>query len=217
MTESSRSSLAENGLSVVNLSCVRDDRNLFSGLSFSLNFGQLLYIEGRNGSGKTSLLRILTGIRLPDEGDVLWKGASIVQLSSAYHAEMSYVGHHDGIKKELTVEENLAMARALGEPGHHTLDAALDKVRLAGYQDVKAHNLSAGQKRRLSLARLLVTDAPLWILDEPFTSLDVDGITVIEKMIEEHIVAGGMSIMTSHHQLNLPPERVERINLSQQG
>lgn len=213
MTEPATANATEE-LTVVDLSCIRDDRELFSGLNFSLKFGQLLYIEGRNGSGKTSLLRILTGIRLPEDGEVQWRGKSIEKLGASYHAEMSYVGHHDGIKKELTVEENLAMARALGEPGRFTLNDALTKVRLAGYQDVKAHNLSAGQKRRLSLARLLVTDAPLWILDEPFTSLDVEGIAVIEAMIEEHINAGGMAVMTSHHQLNLSPERVERINLS---
>jgi heme exporter protein A len=193
------------------LECSRDDRTLFSNLDFRLEAGIL---EGRNGSGKTSLLRILCGIRLPDAGTVTWGDTAIDKLGPDYHMHMAYIGHRDGIKLDLTPLENLAMARALGMPNEITLEAALAKVDLAGYEDVLTRNLSAGQQRRLALARLLVTDTSLWILDEPFTSLDVHGISVIEELLEAHTTAGGMLAVTSHHAVNLQNTTVQRINLS---
>ena len=196
------------------LECVRDDRVLFSELSFTLQAGQALLLEGRNGSGKTSLLRILCGIRLPDEGEISWNGTDINRLGPDYHVHTSYVGHRDGNKLDLTPLENLAMARALGRASDLTLQQALEKVELYGFEDVPTRNLSAGQQRRLALARLLVTDAELWILDEPFTSLDVHGIELIEQLLDQHTSAGGMLAVTSHHVVNLDNNRVQRINLS---
>jgi heme exporter protein A len=196
------------------LECIRDDRTLFSGLAFRLEAGQALLLEGRNGSGKTSLLRILCGIRLADGGEITWGGTDINKLGADYHEHTAYVGHRDGIKLDLTPLENLAMARALGIPSDMTLEAALGKVDLYGFEDTLARNLSAGQQRRLALARLLVVDAPLWILDEPFTSLDVHGIGVVEELLEEHTAAGGMLAMTSHHTVNLTGTPVHTINLS---
>jgi heme exporter protein A len=196
------------------LECVRDDRVLFSKLAFRLESGQALLLEGRNGSGKTSLLRILCGIRMPDAGQVQWNGSDIQRLGADYYQHTAYVGHRDGNKLDLTTEENLAMARALGRPGACTPVQALEKVELSGYEDVLTRNLSAGQQRRLALARLLVTDACLWILDEPFTSLDVHGIRLIEELLESHTRAGGMLAVTSHHAVNLDNTTVHRINLS---
>lgn len=195
-----------------NLSCIRDDRVLFEGLNFSVNSGQALLLEGKNGSGKTSLLRILCGFREPDAGQVRWCGNEI--SDGNYYADMAYVGHLDGIKKELTVSENLDVALALDKPGGYRIADALGRVRLAGYEDALVQTLSAGQKRRLSLARLLVTQKCLWILDEPFTSLDKQGIILIEALMAEHCANGGLIVLTSHHDLNLHGVNLQRIQLS---
>lgn len=199
-------------LEVNNLSCIRDDRVLFEGLNFSLNHHQVLLLEGKNGSGKTSLLRILCGFREQDAGEIRWCDRAI--NDSDYFAQMAYVGHLDGVKKELTVTENLRMSLALSQAGKYSIEQALDKVLLAGYDDALVQSLSAGQKRRLSLARLLITRKSLWILDEPFTSLDKEGIKLIESLMHEHIIDGGMIILTSHHDLVLHEADVQKINLS---
>jgi heme exporter protein A len=194
------------------LSCIRDDRELFTGLGFTVNPRQVLLLEGNNGSGKTSLLRIVCGFRAPDTGTVKWCGEAIPQ--SQYYSDMAYVGHMDGIKKELTVLENLKLSLALGQSGKLTIPQALDKVQLRGYEDTLIQALSAGQKRRLSLARLLITHNVLWILDEPFTSLDKQGIELIESLIAEHCTNGGMIVMTSHHDVTLCGVDVRHVRLS---
>ncbi len=194
------------------LSCIRDDRVLFEQLAFELVAGQVLLLEGKNGSGKTSLLRILCGFREPDAGALHWCGDAV--KDSQFYAQMAYVGHLDGIKKELTVLENLKMSLALSSTGHYSIDQALSKVHLTGYDDILVQALSAGQKRRLSLARLLITENVLWILDEPFTSLDKQGIALIETLMAEHCANGGMIVLTSHHDIDLPDVDVQRINLS---
>jgi heme exporter protein A len=197
------------------LACIRDDRVLFEDLAFRLGNGGLLMLEGRNGSGKTSLLRILCSIRLPDAGEVRWCGEEIQRLGPDYHLELSYVGHKDGIKQDLTPEENLRMARALGRPNPEVdIPGALEHFGLYGFEDVPTRTLSAGQQRRVALARLLATEAPLWILDEPFTSLDRHGIGVFESVMEAHLDRGGMIVMTTHHRVALEGERVQRIDLS---
>lgn len=194
------------------LSCIRDDRVLFEELDFSLKPGQVLLLEGKNGSGKTSLLRILCGFREPDAGQVLWCGNTI--NDSQYYADMAYVGHLDGIKKELTVLENLKVSLALSRVGQYSIQQALEKVKLAGYDDVLVQALSAGQKRRLSLARLLITQNSVWILDEPFTSLDKQGIALIESLMIEHCANGGMIVLTSHHETDLHGVDIQHILLS---
>ncbi|MGY6274840.1 cytochrome c biogenesis heme-transporting ATPase CcmA [Methylomonas sp. MgM2] len=199
------------GLEVVDLSCSRDDRLLFLSLSFTLRPGGVLLLEGSNGSGKTTLLRTLCGFREADSGQIFWFGKPVAE--SHYFANMAYVGHADGIKKELTVLENLRFSLALSRPGKHSIEDALQKVQLAGYDDNPVQTLSAGQKRRLSLAKLLITDPLLWILDEPFTSLDKQGITLIENLIDAHVKQGGMVILTSHHDLNFPHTCLQRIHL----
>ena len=194
------------------LSCIRDDRILFEGLSFELVSGEVLLLEGKNGSGKNSLLRILCGFREPDAGQVLWCGEAIDD--SQYYADMAYVGHLDGVKKELTVLENLKVSLALGQSGQYSIQQALNKVHLTDYDEVLVQALSAGQKRRLSLARLLITKNNVWILDEPFTSLDKQGIALIETLMSEHCASGGMIVLTSHHDIELHDVAVQRINLS---
>jgi heme exporter protein A len=202
-------------LEATRLACVRDDRTLFEGLSFRLISGQVLLLEGRNGSGKTSLLRILCGMRQPDDGVLQWDGEDIFRLGPEYHTHIAYVGHRDGVKLDLTARENLKLARGLGAPNTTvSLEEALDRVELWGFDDIPARNLSAGQQRRLALARLLVTRANLWILDEPFTSLDSHGIGIIEDLCANHIAGGGMLAVTSHHSVSLNGTDVIRINLS---
>lgn len=202
---------SQSGLVVNNLACSRDDRLLFAGLNFNVQAGQVLLLEGSNGSGKTSLLRILCGFREADAGEILWQGQSFAD--SRYFADMAYVGHADGTKKELTVLENLRFALAVNTPGHYDIEQALQKVQLAGFDDNAVQTLSAGQKRRLSLARLLITHNLLWILDEPFTSLDKQGIELIESLMVDHVAQGGMVILTSHHDLNLTHIPLQRIHL----
>ncbi|MFV2031063.1 MAG: cytochrome c biogenesis heme-transporting ATPase CcmA [Gammaproteobacteria bacterium] len=200
-------------LEISNLACIRDDRVLFEHINLSLEAGQMLLVEGPNGSGKTSLLRIITGLKLADEGDVLWQGESIQQLAADYYEQLNYVGHHDGVKRELTCLENLRLVQAMGSPSALDLDAALDRVRLYRYGDTRVCNLSAGQKRRLALARLLVTDSELWILDEPFTSLDRDSMALFKGLFEQHLQNRGLIVMTSHHAIHMPQAQVQRLEL----
>jgi heme exporter protein A len=197
------------------LSCVRDDRTLFENLSFRLGSGQILLLEGRNGSGKTSLLRLLCGMRQPDAGQIHWDGEDIYSLGAEYHAHVSYVGHKDGVKQDLTAYENLKVARGLGAPNPDIgIEEALDQVELWGFDDIPARNLSAGQQRRLALARLLITRANLWILDEPFTSLDTHGISIVQTLFANHVAGNGMLAVTSHHKITLGETDIIRINLS---
>ncbi len=193
------------------LSCRRDERLLFTDLSFILHNGEILLLEGSNGSGKTSLLRILCGFRQADGGELLWQGRSAE--TADYRAALAYVGHADGSKKELTVLENLLFWQALHTAGDYSLEQALHKVQLSGFEDNLIHTLSAGQKRRLSLARLLINAYPLWVLDEPFTSLDRQGIELIEQLIADQVAGGGAVILTSHHDLTLTFPVLQRIHL----
>jgi len=160
-------------------------------------------------------LRILCGIRLPETGALTWCGKDITSLGPLYHEHIAYVGHRDGLKLDLSPVENLVMARGLGRPNPDTRpEDALRRVDLYGFEDIPVRNLSAGQQRRLALARLLVTRSQLWILDEPFTSLDVHGIELAEELFLEHVSMGGMLAMTSHHAVNLDSAHIHRINLS---
>ncbi len=194
--------------------CIRDDRILFEDLDFRLTSGQVLLLEGHNGSGKTSLLRILCGIRMSDSGSVRWNGEPIEELGAEYYRRMIYVGHLDGIKLDLTVLENLEVARSMGQASDLPLSSALAQVNLAGYEDVPGQSLSAGQRRRVALARLLITVNRLWILDEPFTALDQSGIVLFEQLMTRHAQNGGMIVLTSHHSVSLEQVETHRIRLS---
>jgi heme exporter protein A len=197
------------------LSCLRNDRLLFEGLGIELDAGQMLVVEGPNGCGKTSLLRILTGLRLADNGEVLWRGDPIDRLAGDYYEQVNYVGHHDGVKHELSCLENLRLARSMGVPSPLDLDDVLEQVNLYAYGETEAGSLSAGQKRRLALARLLATEAALWILDEPFTSLDKSSMALFAAVFERHLQQRGLIVMTSHHDISLPAQAVQRLQLGQ--
>jgi heme exporter protein A len=195
------------------LACMRNDRLLFEHLDINLEAGQMLVVEGPNGCGKTSLLRILTGLRLADGGEVLWRQQPIDRLAGDYFEQVNYVGHHDGVKHELSCLENLRLARAMGVPSGLDLDEVLEQVNLYAYGETEAGSLSAGQKRRLALARLLATDAMLWILDEPFTSLDKASMALFSGLFEQQLERQGVIVMTSHHDISLPTQALQRLRL----
>jgi len=192
-------------LDVKSLECTRDDRLLFSELSFSLSAAEVLQIEGPNGSGKTSLLRILCGLRQADAGEVCWQGERLAQVREDYYANMVYIGHLPCIKADLTVLENI---RALLDTRSQTatfdvINEALVTVGLDGFDDVPGKALSSGQRRRILLAFILLSKASLWILDEPLTALDVQGVELVESMIMAHRESGGSVIFTTHHGMAL--------------
>ena len=193
------------------LSCIRDDKTLFNDLNFTLTSGQVLLIEGANGAGKTSLLRILTGFRKPDVGDLFWND-EMIDDTQEFYQDTAYIGHNNGLKDTLTADENLRYAQALAI-NTLTIDDALNQVGLNGYQETLVRFMSAGQKRRLALARLLCTYKPLWILDEPFTSLDRASIKLFEIFIEKHAKQGGLVIMTTHHDTSFPHTLLQKIHL----
>lgn len=196
------------------LTCIRNDVVLFENLAFSLEQGEILQIQGPNGSGKTSLLRILCGLGTPDAGEVLWQGADIRDHHQDYCKALSYVGHVNGVKLELTALENLVITRALAVAGNGiTLPSVLEKVGLAEYETIPARKLSSGQRRRLALARLLMADTRVWILDEPFTALDDDGKQMIQDMLAGHIGHGGIAVLATHEPVDRQHGRVTTINL----
>ncbi|MCM2129999.1 cytochrome c biogenesis heme-transporting ATPase CcmA [Larsenimonas rhizosphaerae] len=196
-------------LQACRLGCERDDRWLFRDLSLTLAPGDLCRIEGPNGSGKTSLIKLLTGQLPPDEGEVRWLGQPLPAARPVLERSLLYVGHLAGVKGALTPLENLAWYQAL----HTTPDAgaeaarwhALAEVGLAGFEDVPVQQLSAGQQRRAGLARLHVVDRPLWILDEPFTAIDRAGVDVLEQLVHLRCQNGGTVIVITHHAFSAIP------------
>lgn len=192
-------------LSANGLACERGERLLFRNLGFELGRGEALLVVGGNGRGKTSLLRILCGLSAPAAGVVRWRGDPLGKAHEQYGREMAYLGHANGIKDDLTPMENLRIAAALNgrELDAGTATAALERVGLSRCMDFPARVLSFGQRRRVALAGLMTAGALLWILDEPLTGLDVEGVAMVERMIRDHVVAGGLAIMTTHQPLVL--------------
>lgn len=188
------------------LTCERDGRLLFENLDLTLQAGDMLQVCGPNGSGKTSLLRLLCGLMQPTEGQVMLNGVALDRQRPELASLLLWIGHAPGLKELLTPLENLSWLDALqgsGEPAD--FDQALKTVGLSGFEDVPCHTLSAGQQRRVALARLYLPGPPIWILDEPFTALDQQGISQLEASLAEHCERGGAVVLTTHHVLHLKP------------
>ncbi len=192
---------------VNNLSCVREERQLFEDLSFTLATTELVQVEGPNGVGKSTLLAIVAGIGARASGEIHYQGQPIDRVKKHYHEDLLFIGHQSGINTVLTPLENLAFYTKM-QPCHD-IDHwdVLEKVGLLGFEDVPVDQLSAGQQRRVALTRLWLSKARLWILDEPFTAIDKAGVTLLENKLQQHCQQGGAALITTHQDLNIPVTR----------
>lgn len=189
-------------LDVEELAFSRNDRTIFADLSFSLEGGCILQVEGPNGSGKTTLLRTLCGLLPYASGEIRWCGEPIGDIYPDFLAQLAYVGHSAGISADMTPLENLRTARAMTRTPALTPEQALDRLAFPReLEDVPCRQLSAGQRRRVALGRLLLCGARLWLLDEPFTALDTEGRALIEALLAEHAAGDGMAVVSTHHPL----------------
>lgn len=215
----SSEALAKSLLEARSLACIRGDRHLFSQLDLQAPAGTLLHIQGENGSGKSTLLRSLCGLYQPAEGTVLWNGEAISKQREDFHRELFYLGHKPAIKEELTALENLHSASRLhGHPASESeAEEALNRIGLGGFEDVPCRQLSQGQKRRVALARLALTRARLWILDEPFSALDYEACDTLQQQIATHLQRGGITLLTTHQQVALTQGKVVGIHLGREG
>lgn len=190
-------------LSANELCLVRGDRCLFQNLDFVLNPGELLYVEGTNGSGKTSLLRAVAGLLDLESGVVKWKGQPVVRHPQQFRASLVWFGHRTGFKADLTAEQNLRFEAGLRAFRSDDFAGVLARVGVATRFSLPVRSLSAGQQRRVGLARMILAGAPLWMMDEPFTNLDTDGQSLVRELVSEHLAAGGICVMASHQVISI--------------
>ncbi|WOH39358.1 cytochrome c biogenesis heme-transporting ATPase CcmA [Thalassotalea fonticola] len=203
-------------LTAQQLTCIREDRLLFDELTFDVRPGDILQIEGANGTGKTSLLRILAGLSQPYSGDILYKSQKIQQCQEDFNADLLFLGHLPGVKGEMTSEENLTFYFKLHGLDPTLAEQTLSEVNLLGFEDALASHLSAGQHRRIALARLWQTNAKIWILDEPFTAIDKAGVQKLEQLFIKHAQNGGVVILTTHQDLSINSSDYKKIILEHQ-
>jgi heme exporter protein A len=203
-------------LNVLGIECRRGGRALFSDLTFAIHPGELLHIQGVNGSGKTSLLRILAGLSRQEVGEVRWNGADVRESREDYAASLLYLGHQPAVKDDLTVAENLSVSSRLAglDLSPRAMSTALDIVGLGKRTGLPARVLSQGQRRRLALARLWLDRRPLWVLDEPFTALDMHATALLENRLEQHLMEGGMVVLTTHQPPVIGEEYMRVLSLS---
>ena len=197
-------------LSASDLCLVRGDRCLFKEVGFALNSGELLFIAGANGSGKTSLLRSIAGLLDLESGDIRWNGESVSRNRQLFRASMVWFAHRVGFKGDLTAAQNLRYEAGLRAFKTDGIDATLQRVGVAHGSELPMRALSAGQQRRVGLARLILADAPLWIMDEPFTNLDADGQWLVRELLSEHLANGGACAVASHQAISIdaPTHRI---------
>jgi heme exporter protein A len=203
------------GISARDLHVWRGDRHVLRGVSMDAAASDCVHVAGPNGSGKTTFLRVVAGLLTPERGSVHWQGRPIASDRDAYGASFCYLGHSDGLKPEFTSHENLAYEVGLRRRlDAATIDETLARLGLADARDQPARSLSAGQRRRLSMARVMLAGAPLWILDEPFTNLDVAGVSLLSEVIALHLDAGGAALLATHQPPAIPRHAVRRLDLA---
>lgn len=204
-------------LEVRDLACQRGEQLLFSGVSFHVGAGELLWVEGRNGAGKTSLLRILCGLSPAEAGTVRWQGESIRSTRESFFGDTLFLAHSNGLKDDLTIAENLRFHGRLAgiEADAEDIDGALQACGLTERRDLAVRYLSQGQRRRAALARLwLAQSRKLWILDEPFAALDAESVERLAARLGAHLEAGGLAVLTTHQEVPLPAGRTRRLLLA---
>jgi heme exporter protein A len=195
---------ASKGLAADQVHLWRGDRHVLKGVNLSVAPGEMLHVSGPNGAGKTTLLRVLCGLIRPEQGAVSWRGQSIRQDPMMYQADMAYASHEPALKADLTALENMHFAVGLKlRISEVELRAALDRLGVADCAELPARVLSAGQRRRVSMARILAMRASLWLLDEPFANLDAQGSEVLLQLLDEHLSAGGLALVVAHHDIRL--------------
>lgn len=204
-------------LTAKDLACVRGDRRLFAHLGFALESGGRLHVTGENGSGKTSLLRMLCGLSPPESGEIRWHGEPIARQGDEYRKSVLYLGHYNALKEELTALENLRTTAALSGVAVEDAEGieVLRRVGLAGREELPVRFLSQGQKRRVALSRLLWSKAPLWVLDEPFVALDSAAVGWLAGIVSAHLSAGGMAVLTSHQEVEIAAGTGQTLRLTQ--
>lgn len=204
-------------LEVSNLTAIRDERVLFEELSFSIETGEIVQIEGRNGTGKTTLLRIIAGLGDSEAGEILWNGLPTVSNRDLFHQDLLFLGHQTGVKRELNGYENLSFYQSIHQTkiDKEHIWGALAQVGLAGREDVPVAQLSAGQQRRVALARLWLSQQPLWILDEPLTAIDKQGVKVLENLFLQHAERGGIVVLTTHQDMFTDSPKLRKIKLGE--
>lgn len=206
--------MSEALLEATDVAIFRGEHCLFSQLNLSVGKGQVVQVSGDNGSGKTTLLRGLCTFVPLEQGNISWRGVALPVKRDRYFSELTYLGHHEGLKGDLTVIENLGASASLSGVDPADMNSAIERVGLVDHADLPCRSLSAGQRRRASLARLLVSNTPLWILDEPLTSLDVHGKELVERLLIEHVTGGGLVVYTTHQPLALAGCDVQVLQLS---
>jgi heme exporter protein A len=202
-------------LEVSNLTAIRDERTLFDALSFQVKPGEIVQIEGQNGTGKTTLLRIIAGLGDCESGSVKWRDLTTHNNRDLFHQDLLFLGHQTGVKRELTGFENLSFYQSIHQADldKQAIWQALAQVGLAGREDVPVAQLSAGQQRRVALARLWLSKHPLWILDEPLTAIDKQGVKVLEQLFLDHAQQGGIVLLTTHQDMFVDSPMLRKIRL----
>jgi len=190
-------------LSASDLTLIRGETCLFQGLEFALNSGELLLLEGQNGSGKTSLMRAIAGMLSLESGEIFWNGVDVTRQRQAFHGALVWLAHRTGLKGDLTLVENLRFEASLRPQSKVDLEGVYERLGILRLKRLALRSLSAGQQRRVALARMLMADVPLWLMDEPFTNLDREGRKLVLELIEEHLNAGGLCVMAAHQDFDI--------------
>lgn len=197
-------------LSAENLTLIRGERCLFEGLDFALESGGLLLLEGRNGCGKTSLMRAIAGMLSLETGEIFWNDMPVLRQRQTFHGALVWLAHRTGLKGDLNMLENLHFERTLRRQSDRDPESVYERLGIERLKKLPLRSLSAGQQRRVALARMLLADVPLWLMDEPFTNLDREGRTLVMKLVEEHLGGGGLCVMAAHQDVdvNAPMTRI---------